>query len=238
MDYTMAELMATVLSREIRDGEVVAVGTLSPIPAAALWLAQETHAPSAQDLVLGNDWPFDSTKEFYDFVQRGELDVFFLSGAQIDRRGNINLHVIGDYDSPRVRLPGGAGSAMLYFMAGRTLLFKTNHDSRSFIEAVDFVTSVGVSDPGVYRPGRLGGVFTPLCVMRHDENGFLQLDSLMPGVTVEQVRQNTGFDLGHRDDVPEIKPPDREILQLLRGKVRERLQSLYPRFVQEEMLPA
>lgn len=239
MNYTPAELMVYVLSQEIRDGETVAVGTLSPIPAAAVWLAQQTHAPAAQDLILGDpDWPFESSKEFFDFIQRGALDVFFLSGAQIDRRGNINLHVIGDYEAPKVRLPGGAGSAMVYFMAGRTLLFKTSHDRQTFVEKVDFITSAGTSEPNVHRPGRVGGVFTPMAILRPRPDGLLTLGAVMPGVTPAQVQEQTGFDLAINGEIPEVKPPHEDVLRVLRGPVRDKLREFYPKFAAEAILPA
>ena len=87
------------------------------------------------------EWRFEGTKEFFDFMQRGGVDVFFLSGGQIDQWGNINLHVIGDYTKPQVRLPGGAGSAVVYFMCKRIFLFKTDHNPKGFVKQVDFITA-------------------------------------------------------------------------------------------------
>ncbi|MFN8556262.1 MAG: CoA-transferase, partial [Dehalococcoidia bacterium] len=116
--FTIEELLAVIIAREVRDGETVAVGTLSPVPAAGAYLAQALHASQARVLVHGDPaYPFRAgTKEFFDFAQKGAIDLFFLSGAQIDVHGNINLHVVGDYERPSVRLPGGAGSGMLYYM--------------------------------------------------------------------------------------------------------------------------
>ena len=114
--------MACAIAREVRDGETVAVGTLAPIPAAGALLAHFTHAPRATVVIMNHPdyWPFrNGSKEFYDFAQRGKLDLFFLSGGQIDRHANLNLIAVGDPARPRVRFPGGAGAAMLYYLPAK-----------------------------------------------------------------------------------------------------------------------
>ena len=144
LSYTTEELMATVIAREISNGENVAVGTFSPIPASASLLAKFSHAPESGVFILGCKkwWPFsEGSMEFFNCAQRGLFDYFFLSGAQIDRIGNVNLHTIGSYSQPKVRLPGGAGSAMLYYMVKKVILFRTDHSAKTFVEKVDFVTS-------------------------------------------------------------------------------------------------
>src|SRR5512142_1244718 len=109
------ETMIGALAREVKDGDWAACGTLSPMPAAALWLAKLTHAPGAEVFVAGSrDWPFaNEWQGFFDLAQTGRVNLFFLSGAQIDGQGNINLMAVGSYEKPQVRLPGGAGSAIL-----------------------------------------------------------------------------------------------------------------------------
>ena len=131
------ETMIGALARQVRDGDWAACGTLSPMPAAALWLAQLTHAPRAEVFVAGSpDWPFEGEWQgFFDLAQAGRLNVFFLSGAQIDGQGNINLMAIGPYDQPKVRLPGGAGSAILAYVVERVVLFKTEHAARGLVAA-------------------------------------------------------------------------------------------------------
>ncbi|MGH7418597.1 MAG: CoA-transferase, partial [Candidatus Rokuibacteriota bacterium] len=148
--------MATVIAREVRDGETVAVGTLAPVPASGVLLAHLTHAPRARVVIMNHPdyWPFrQGSKEFYDFAQRGGFDLFFLSGGQIDRHGNLNLIAIGDAGRPHVRLPGGAGAAMLYYLPRRVVLFRTEHSPRIFVERVDHVTSPGSGPADVVRPG-------------------------------------------------------------------------------------
>src|SRR5690606_10490969 len=120
--------------------------------------------------------------DLFDLAARGRLDVAFLSGAQIDQAGRINLSVIGDFNRPKVRLPGGAGSAALMPSANRVILWRTKHDRRAFVERLDFVTGAGNVDR----------VVTPLCVfVRRD--GRLVVESVHPGVTPEYLREQTGF---------------------------------------------
>ena len=112
--------MAVAIARRLRDGETIAVGSVSPIPASACLLAKRTHAPSTRLILLGSraHFPFNGgVQEFYNFAVRGRLDVFFASGAQIDQHGNFNLSVIGDYEQPKVRLPGGRANGILAFVA-------------------------------------------------------------------------------------------------------------------------
>lgn len=226
--------MATVIAREVRDGETAAVGTLSPLPAAGVLLARLGHAPRAIAIILNHDdyWPFhNGSKEFYDFAQRGKIDLFFLSGGQIDQFANLNLTTIGEHDHPKVRLPGGAGAAMLYYVARRVILFRDDHSPRTFVERVDSVTSPGSSPPRVRRPGGPSKVVTPLAVLAFNRAaGRLELASVHPGVPVDRVRGATGFTLIHPREVPTTPPPTDGELALLRGPVRESLAKLYPIF--------
>ncbi len=242
--YNNDELLACVVARELRDGETIAIGTSSPVPASAAYLAKFTHAPSARLFILGSarNFPFrGGSKEFFDFAQRGRLDVFFLGGAQIDVRGNINLHCIGDYAAPKVRLPGARGSAMLYYMARRVLLFTGEHTPRVFVERVDFITSPGSTSPAVYRFGGPDKVITPLCVMRFNpETKQLELGGLNPGLSLDEVQQQTGFPItlpanARPETPPRITPPTPEELEMLRSRVRREVAEVYPRFAAERL---
>ncbi|MDW7650245.1 MAG: CoA-transferase [Bacillota bacterium] len=239
--YTTEELMAAVISRQVKNGDTVAVGTFSPIPSTAALLAREAHAPDSDVYIMGSRdwWPFsEGSQEFFNMAQKGRFDFFFLSGAQIDQKGNINLHAIGDYNKPKVRLPGGAGSAMLYYMVKKVILFKTDHSTKSFVEKNDFITSSASSPPSVHRPGGLHFVITPMAVLvRNAETGNLELFSVHPGFTVDDVRQNTGFELPlYEDSSRETDPPTREELMLLRGPVKEEVAKIYPAFAQKAFI--
>jgi glutaconate CoA-transferase subunit B len=234
--YSIEELLIVALSREIRDGEVTAVGVNSPIPAAACFLAELTHAPRGRMLVLHYPdaayYPFTGgSKEFFDFVQRGRLDLFFHSGAQIDRDGSINLTAIGDHDRPKLRLPGGMGSAMIYYNARRIVLFRTEHSRRSLVERVDFVTSAGRSSPSVFRRGRPTKLVTTKAVLAFDqERSAVMLESAHPGVEVADIVENTGFALEVPEVVPITAAPSERELLLLRTAARHRVARQYPEF--------
>lgn len=227
--------MAVAIARRLRDGETIAVGSVSPIPALASLLARATHAPAARLILLGNPehFPFNGgMQEFYNFALRGRLDVFFGSGAQIDGYGNFNLSVIGDYAKPVVRLPGGRAQGALPFVVKRLYLFRTGHGRRVFVPRVDFVTAPGTSPPDVYRPGGLAGVVTDLCVFDFSrERGRLELGSLHPGVSLEDVQARTGFPVHAPASVPSSPTPTGRELELLRGRLREELAEFYPEFV-------
>lgn len=236
--YTTAEMMAVAIARRLRDGETIAVGAVSPIPAGACLLAKATHAPRARLILLGSSehFPFNGgMQEFYNFAMRGKLDVFFGSGAQIDQHGSFNLNVIGDHGHPKVRLPGGRAQGVLPFVVKRTILFRTDHGPRVFVPRVDFVTAPGSGPAGVYRLGGLDCVVSDLAVLAfHTERQRLELESVHAGITLDEVRERTGFPLHARTPVPVTSPPTARELDLLRTTVRERLRSIYPEFVRAE----
>ncbi len=238
--YTPEELMAVVISREVRDGEIVGVGAVSPIPAAGCILAEQLHAPHITLIILDSEeyYPFPAgSSELHFMAQRGELDLFFLSGIQFDRRGNFNLHVIGDYNAPSVRMAGAYGSAMLYYMAHRVILFRAEHTRRIFVEKVDFVTGAGVTPENVYREGGPALLVTPKAALAWDQGaGEWVLDRVQPGSSVEDVRQHTGFDLRVSPSVHMMPAPTARELYTLRTVVKEKLERSYPDFVREKIL--
>jgi glutaconate CoA-transferase, subunit B len=235
------ESMIGALAAQVQDGDWAACGTLSPLPAAALWLAQLTHAPRAQVFVAGSpDWPFAGEwQEFFDLAQAGRLNVFFLSGAQIDGRGTINLMAIGPYDQPKVRLPGGAGSAILAYLVERVVLFKADHAARGLVAAVDTVTAPGFTPElsSWQRPGRITSLVTPKCVFAFDPPQPPTLASLHPGVSLEEVRAATGFEFSAAPEIPSTPLLDREARDRLYGPVKEKLAQAYPHFAARLIRP-
>jgi len=231
-----AERMIGAISRLLKNGERVATGTLSPVPAAGCFLAKYTHAPDLELLIYGDpeNRLSEGFHELFGLAQQGKIDVFFLSGIQIDQQGSINLSVLGAYDQPALRLPGGAGSSMLYAMSGRTILFTNNHNRKLFVPKVDFVNATGFDHTGTtpWRRGSLSHVVTPLCVMIFDKNRkHIILDYVFPDVTVDTVVENTGFDLAiDRRDIPTLDPVSEEDLLILRGPVQAKMRQAYPLF--------
>ena len=197
------DMMAVAMARLLRPGETVFHGVASPLPMIATLLAKHLHAPDLVSLnitggvdatperlpvstvdpaLLRGTRALVTLAELFDLSARGRLDVAFLSGVQIDGAGRINLSAIGPYERPTVRLPGGAGSAMLMPTARRVILWRTRHDPRTFVERLDFVTAAGNVDR----------VVTPLGIFVRRE-GRLAVESLHPGVTPDAFRAATGF---------------------------------------------
>ncbi|MEE8435392.1 MAG: CoA-transferase [bacterium] len=230
---TGPELIAVLLSREVREGELSACGALSMIPAAGLLLAQATHAPQAELLMLGTPlMPFATSRQFHFLAMRGDLGLFFVSGVQIDRHGNYNLHMLGDdQHRPRVRFPGGYGGGMIYYAARRTVVFRTEHSRRTLVEKVDFISAAGRTPPEVLRHGGPTKVVTPMATLVFDaEAGVLGLESAHPPHTPREVQERTGFHLGDLSGVPATLAPTEAELKALRGPVRLRMidEGIYP----------
>jgi len=220
-----ATMMTVAMSRLLRDGETVFHGVASPMAMVAILLAQRTHAPDLVYLnITGSVDPHPerlpvstvgpellrgtramvTLADLFDLSARGRLDTAFLGGAQIDGQGRINLSAIGEYARPKVRLPGGAGSAALMPTAGRVILWRTKHDRRSFVERLDFVTAAGNVDR----------VVTPLCIfVRRD--GQLVVESVHPFVAPEMVVSNTGFAVTAGSNTPVTPSPTETELRLL-----------------------
>ncbi|MBM3340866.1 MAG: hypothetical protein FJY56_01945 [Betaproteobacteria bacterium] len=223
MNYNNDELMAILLSREVRDGEISACGALSHIPAAGLLLAQALHAPNADLIILNSIFnPFKTSRQFHYIAQRGELGLFFVSGVQIDRHGNYNLHYIGpDSEHPTQRFPGGYGGGMIYYGARRTVVFRTEHTRRSLVAKVDYISAAGHTPPDVLRHGHPTKAITHKANFRFDKDaGLLNLDTIHPGYTFDDIRENTGFDLGVAS-APMTPAPSAEELHTLRHVVRK-----------------
>lgn len=220
------DMMAVAMARLIWDGETVFHGVSSHLPMIALLLAKATHAPRAVHLNIpggvdpqkpviqeftsagGELWENGCASfplmEVFDLSMRGGLDVAFLSGVQFDPAGRVNASVIGDYKKPKVRLPGGAGSAVLIPTAKRAIIWRTKHDRRTFVPRVDFVTAQGnVSD-----------IVTPLCVFTMYQ-GELILKSVHPYTTVDEVARQTGFPIRYFT-IEETPPPTEEEMRALR----------------------
>ncbi len=226
VDYNDAELMVVLMSREVRDGEISACGALSQIPAAALLLAKERHAPNAELIILNTVFrPFHTSRQFHFLAQRGDLGLFFASGVQIDGHGNYNLHQLGsDPDRPDVRFPGGYGGGMIYYCARRTIVFRTEHTRRSLVERVDYISAAGSSAPDVLRLGGPTKVITPKATFRFDrEAACLRLDSIHAPYSLNEIRENTGFDLGVKEPVAATVPPGADELATLRDIVRRKM---------------
>jgi glutaconate CoA-transferase subunit B len=176
--------------------------------------------------------PFtEGTRELFDLTGQGRIDLFFLGGGQIDGSANLNLVGTGEWPGLGVRFPGSFGSAFMYFMTPRTILFREEHTPRVFVEKVDNISAPGVSAPGVFRRGTAQALVTGRCVFRfHPDRARFSLESVHPGETVESVREATGFTFDVTGDVPFTPDPTAEELALLRGPICDEMLETYPEF--------
>ena len=244
--YNAMELMICCAARCLEDGKSVAVGTGAPC--AAAMLAQRTAAPSlvicfeaggvapqlpTMPISVGDSRTFwraimaTSMADVMETCQRGMIDYTFLGGAQIDPYGNLNSTIIGsDYTRPKTRLPGSGGANDLASLCWRILVV-TKHDRRRFVEKLDFLTTPGyLTGPGAREAAGLSPgtgpyrVITDLAILGyHETTKRMEVLSLHPGVTLEQVRDNTGFELGAQANLLPTSPPTEQELKILREEV-------------------
>ncbi len=234
------ELLADVICRLIGEVRHIAVGASSPIPATAALLARERaklhHLPQPYVSLLGSrDHTFftDGARELFDCAGQGRIDVFFLSGGQIDGSGNINLVSVGDYDRPKARFPGSFGSAYLYYVVPKVILFRLEHSRRTLVDKVDFVSAPGASAQNVFRPGGPVALVTGRCVFAFDRVcRRFRLVSVHPGHSLAEVIEHTGFAFDRPADVPNTPPPSAEALRLMRSVVAPMVAEVYPQFAQ------
>jgi glutaconate CoA-transferase subunit B len=211
----------------------VAVGAASPIPAAACLLVRHLGQPIRVTLIARVDAnPFsEGARELFDLTGQGRIDIFFLSGGQIDGQANLNLIGTGDWPGRGVRFPGSYGSAFMYLMTPRTILFREEHSPRVLVPRVDMISAPGVSLPGTYRRGHAQGLVTGKCVFRFDPAAArFSLASVHPGETPASIRAATGFDYDEPAEVGETPPPTPAELALLRGPVCDDMLETYPEF--------
>src|SRR5512137_606498 len=241
LPYTSSELMTIHAARLLRDGDTVFVGV--GLPNLACNLARRTHAPNLVmiyeagvigarparlPLSIGDPTLVSgalSVVSMYDifslYLQRGNVDVGFMGGAQIDRFGNINATVVGEYLHPKVRLPGSGGSKEIAAWANRCYIM-TPHQKRRFPEKCDFRTSAGFLGGRKEREkiGLRGGgpqaVVTDIGILEPDESGELVLTALHPGKTAEEAKANTGWELKIAPNLRYTAAPTAEELRILR----------------------
>src|SRR5712692_7885304 len=243
--YTPQELMVAVASREIHDGDLVFVGMRLPILAYAV--ALETRAPNARGLFevgLMRDRPADAflgtmgdppnvagalwatrMSNAMALMAQGHVDLGFIGGAEVDRFGNLNTSYVGEPSQPRVKLPGSGGGADIAILSRRWVTLM-NHEKRRLVDRVSFITSPGHGDGSRgwrERNGLLGGgpvaIITTLCVFRFSEDGGeAYLDTVHPGHSIEEVREQTGWPVKLGAQVGETAPPTDAELRAIRRR--------------------
>lgn len=242
LSYTRSELMVAASAREIQNHEVVFVGMRLPL--LGFLVARTLHAPEATGIYevgvvrddpapvpiltmadlpnLCNATWLCNTSDMMGLLQRGRVDASFIGGAQVDRFGNLNTSYVGDCNHPETRLPGSGGACDLACLARRHIIVMA-HRKHRFVKKVDYITSPGYGDGFAWRrnQGLTGGgpstVITDKGILRFEEpSREMVLVSLHPGVTLEEVRDNTGWDLKTAPFLSETPLPSSRELEALR----------------------
>ena len=233
--FSKTELLIATVARLLEGCRHVAVGASSPIPGAGALLARAQGKGAFRVNLLGSrrhNFFTSGGVELFDCAAEGRIDAFFLGGGQIDGEANINLVGLGRYPRTRLRWPGSFGSAYLYYLVPRVILFREEHSRRTLVDKVDFVSAPGASPPDVYRPGGPAALLTGLALFAFDKaRRRFRLESIHPGHALEEILDNTGFAFDRPKEVPTTAAPDADQLALLRGRVRRELAETYPRFV-------
>ncbi len=220
----------------LRDANHVAVGASSPIPGAAALLSKAAWGTPKFVNILGsvsNNFFTGGGGELFDCAAQGRIDAFFLGGGQIDGQGNINLMGRGEYPLASPRWPGTFGSAYLYFLVPKVILFREEHTTRTLVDKVDFISAPGTSENHIYRTGGPYGLLTSKGFFLFDkEKKRFRLESVHANSSLQDILDNTGFEFDYSDDVPLTVPPDPSLLALLDSQVRDKIAEVYPNFVE------
>jgi acyl CoA:acetate/3-ketoacid CoA transferase beta subunit len=245
-DYSTAELVCVAVAREVEDGDILILGSFTPLAFVSYILAKLTHAPNVMYMAYSSvdARPFQLSFASYEAaatkggVARWNMtecinslylgigvDVEPVSSIQADQYGNINISVVGDYQKPVLRGPGGAGAPEVVKMHRKMIGYFPNHSKRTLVSKVDFVTgtrwkiSHEARRKAGLRPGPLKYI-TNLAILSKEEEGKpFQIESVHPGVSVAQVIENTGFELTVPKNVPQTEKPTKEQIRLLREEI-------------------
>ena len=245
-DYSIGELMCVTLAKEIEDGDVVVLGSFTPLAYASYILAKITHAPNITLLAYASvdTRPFQLSftraeaaatrgaalmwtmlEDLNSVHLKGRGDVEAISSIQADQYGNINLSVVGEYDKPLLRGPGGAGAPEVIKMHRKMIGYFPSHTTRTFVPKVDVITGtryvIGAKErvKAGYRPGPIRYITNLAVISKEEKDNPFKIDSLHPGVSVEQVVENTGFELEVPRDIPETEKPTKEQIRLIREEI-------------------
>ncbi len=238
---TNREIMICAIADLLRGSRNIAVGASSPIPAAGAMLlralAEKEGERPVRISVLGsvrNNFFTNGSAELFDCAAQGRIDAFFLSGGQIDGQGNINLVGVGDYPQTKVRWPGSFGSAFLYYLVPKVILFREDHTPRIFVDKVDFISAPGTSEAETFRKGGPAALMTGKALFHFDKDkARFALQSVHPGHDLVEIEAATGFTFDHDENPPTTPSPDVQTLAMLRGRVVDELSETYPDFADQ-----
>ena len=229
------ELLIDVIARLIGDVRHVAVGNASPIPATAALLARERgRAGPYVSLLQSRKHNFftDGGRELFDCAGQGRIDVFFLSGGEIDGEGNINLVSIGDHDAPKVRFPGSFGAGYLYYVVPKVILFRTEHSRRTLVREGRISSAARAPVRPMCTVPAARSRWSPIaaCLCSINSGDASASTACIPAIRLAEVIENTGFSFDRAEAVPKHRAPSPRRCDMLRTVVAPQLAEVYPQF--------
>ena len=239
-EIKLEEILISILCDLLSEDNHVAVGAASPIPGAAALLAKEEQKQMQKRLRVTilhslrfNNFT-DGARELFDCAAQGRIDTFFLGGVQIDQEANINLVGTGQYPKLDKRFSGSFGSALMYYVIPKVILFREEHSPRTLVKKVDFISAPGVSKESLYRPGGPKYLLTNKALFSFNKNNKrFCLEKTAPGINQSDIKKLTGFKYDLNTSIKNFILPSKSRLKILRKIIAPMVSEFYPHFAKK-----
>ena len=235
-----SEIIISEISNLLKDDKHVAIGAASPIPGSAALLAQEErkNTNSKLQVTILHSQKFnnftDGSRELFDASAQGRIDTFFLGGVQIDGEANINLVGTGTYPKLNKRFSGSFGSALMYFVVPKIILFREEHTPRTLVKKVDFISAPGTSPSNIFRPGGPKYLITNRALFsfsRKDKK--FKIEKINPEFSLDEVIKSTGFEFKTNKNIRYFAMPSQKRIDILRNIIAQKVLNFYPQFAKK-----
>ena len=235
-----SEIIISEISNLLKDDKHVAIGAASPIPGSAALLAQEErkNTNSKLQVTILHSQKFnnftDGSRELFDASAQGRIDTFFLGGVQIDGEANINLVGTGTYPKLNKRFSGSFGSALMYFVVPKIILFREEHTPRTLVKKVDFISAPGTSPSNVFRPGGPKYLITNRALFSFNrEDKKFKIEKINPEFSLDEIIESTGFEFKTNKNVKYFTMPSQKRIDILRNIIAPKVLNFYPQFAKK-----
>ncbi len=235
-----SEIIISEISNLLKNDKHVAIGAASPIPGSAALLAQEErkNTNSKLQVTILHSQKFnnftDGSRELFDASAQGRIDTFFLGGVQIDGEANINLVGTGTYPKLNKRFSGSFGSALMYFVVPKIILFREEHTPRTLVKKVDFISAPGTSPSNVFRPGGPKYLITNRALFSFNrEDKKFKIEKINPELSLDEVIESTGFEFKTNKNLKYFTMPPQKRIDILRNIIAPKVLNFYPQFAKK-----
>ena len=235
-----SEIIISEISNLLKDDKHVAIGAASPIPGSAALLAQEErkNTNSKLQVTILHSQKFnnftDGSRELFDASAQGRIDTFFLGGVQIDGEANINLVGTGTYPKLNKRFSGSFGSALMYFVVPKIILFREEHTPRTLVKKVDFISAPGTSPSNIFRPGGPKYLITNRALFSFNrKDKKFKIEKINPEFSLDEVIKSTGFEFKTNKNLKYFTMPSQKRIDILRDIIAQKVLNFYPQFAKK-----